>query len=40
MLYLPRALQAEKDALARQLQETVEMEDANRRKIIIKFKAR
>eukprot|EP00903_Cladosiphon_okamuranus_P022276 g20482.t1 len=35
-----KQLQAERDALARQLQETVEMEDANRRKIIIKFKAR
>eukprot|EP00752_Nemacystus_decipiens_P006369 g5741.t1 len=35
-----KQLQAEKDALARRLQETVEMEDANRRKIIIKFKAR
>ncbi|CAM9865365.1 unnamed protein product [Pylaiella littoralis] len=35
-----KQLQAEKDDLARQLQETMEMEDANRKKIILKFKSR
>lgn len=33
-------LQAEKDQLARQLQETMEVEDASLKKIILKFKAR
>lgn len=33
-------LQEEKDELSRQLQETMEVEEANRRKIIVKFKAR
>lgn len=33
-------MQEEKDELARQLLETMEVEEANRRKIIVKFKAR
>lgn len=40
MCLWPVYLQEEKDELARQLLETMEVEEANRRKIIVKFKAR
>lgn len=33
-------VQEEKDELVRQLRETMEVEDANRKKIILKFKSR